>query len=215
MLKLLNKEIKLSMHPSTPVMLLLSAMVLIPNYPYSIALFYVTMSIFFTCLLGRENNDVVYSLTLPITKKEIVKGRISFAVILQILQLIITIPFAILSQKINVTCNQAGLEANITWFAVAFILYGVFNLVFFSKYYKNVNKVGSSFLVSSIVIFIGIIIEIVATYAIPFVRDVLDTKDPEFLNYKLIALVIGIIIYSVFTSIVYKKSVKNFEKQDL
>ena len=80
MIKLIKKEFGLAMHPIVPMMLLLSVMVLIPNYPYIVIFFYVSMAIFFTCLSGRENNDVVYSLNLPIAKKNIVKARFAFAV---------------------------------------------------------------------------------------------------------------------------------------
>ena len=109
MLKLLKKEIVLSAHPTTIIMLLLSPMVMIPNYPYSVVFFYITLSLFFTCIQGRENNDIIYSLNLPIAKKDIVKARMAFAVILEFAQLLITIPFAILSQKVNVAGNSAGI----------------------------------------------------------------------------------------------------------
>lgn len=36
---LLIKEIKLSLHPTIPIFLLLSAMLIIPNYPYYVVFF--------------------------------------------------------------------------------------------------------------------------------------------------------------------------------
>ena len=71
MSKLIKKEFLLSMHPITPLMLLLSVMVLIPNYPYAVMFFYMTLAVFFTCMMGRENQDVIYSLTLPVAKRHI------------------------------------------------------------------------------------------------------------------------------------------------
>lgn len=215
MIKLIKKEFGLAMHPITPIMILFSAMVLIPNYPYVVIFFYTSMAIFFTCLLGRENNDVVYSLNLPIKKSNIVKARFLFAEMVQLLQLVVMVPFTVLSSKLNATGNQAGMDANISLFAVGFIVYGVFNFVFFLNYYKNVNRVGVAFLISSVIIFIFVAFDVVSTYAIPLVRDYLDTKDPEFLTYKLIFLAAGIIIYVLLTFISYKISVLNFEKQDL
>lgn len=46
MSKLLKKEFLLSMHPITPLMLALSAMVMIPNYPYAVMFFYMTLAAF-------------------------------------------------------------------------------------------------------------------------------------------------------------------------
>lgn len=215
MIKLLKKEFLLSMHPTVLMMIFLSAMTLIPSYPYSVIFFYVSMAIFFTCLLGRENNDIVYSLNLPIKKSYIVKSRITFTVIVQLLQMLLMIPFVLLSQAISTVPNQAGMDANISLFGIGFIVYGLFNIVFFTSYYKDVYKVGLSFVKSCIVTFIFVIIEVSSTYAISFVRDYLDTKDPSFMNYKLIFLLICIIIYIILTFISYKKSINNFEKLDI
>lgn len=44
----------------------------------------------------------------------------------------------------------------------------------------------------------------------PFVRDYLDTKDPNFLTYKLIVLAIGFAIYVLFTYVAYLKSTSSF-----
>ena len=215
MIKLLKKEFSLAMHPTVPMMLVLSAMVLIPNYPYIVIFFYVSMAVFFTCLSGRENNDVVYSLNLPIAKKDIVKARFAYTIILEYAQLLIMIPFAVLNQKINPLGNQAGMDANISLFGVALIVYGVFNFVFLGSYYKDVSKVGIAFLKSSIVLFVLTGCDVVFTYAVPFVRDVLDTPDFEHFTSKLMFFVVGLITYSIFTAISYKRSVQNFEKQDL
>lgn len=215
MVNLIKKELSLTMHPTVPIMLLLSAMVLIPNYPYSVIFFYVSLSVFFTCLSGRENNDIIYSLNLPISKKQIVKARITFVCLLQMCQLVVMIPFSALSQRLHTVGNQAGMDANISLFAIGFIIYGLFNLSFFLSYYKNVNKVGSAFVKATVLIFVCVSTEVASTYAVPFVKNCLDTKDPAFLGYKLIFLFGSLLLYILLTFAAYKKSVKNFEKQDL
>ena len=215
MLKLIRKEFALAMHPITPMMLILSAMVMIPNYPYVVIFFYVSMAIFFTCLQGRENNDVVYSLNLPVPKSDIVKARFMFAVILELLQLLLMVPFAILSQSFNKLGNQAGMDANLSLFAVGLVVYGLFNLVFFLSYYRDVTKVGTAFVKSSILLFVCAALNAAGTHAIPFIRERLDTPDPEFLAVKLASLAVGALVYVALTLIAYRSSLKNFEKQDL
>lgn len=215
MSKLLKKEFLLSMHPITPLMLALSSMVLIPNYPYAVMFFYMTLATFFTCMLGRENHDVVYTMTLPVAKSDIVKARISFVVISELLQMLLLVPFSLLRQFLNPMKNEAGMDANIVLFAEGFLLFGIFNLLFFYGYYKNVDKVGISFVKASVVFFILVVIDAVATHTIPFVQNCLDTPDPEYLEYKLIALGAGTVLYLIMTIWVCKVSIKNFEKQDL
>lgn len=215
MLKLLKKEFALSMHPMTPVMLLLSAMVLIPNYPYGVIFFYVTLSLFFTCLSGRENNDVLYSLTLPVPKRDVVRARICYAVILEIAQLVIMIPFVLLKQRLSGAVNQAGLDANLSLFGWGLILYALFNAVFFSGYYKDVKRVGVSFIKASALMFVCIAAEIAASYVIPFVRDCLDGSGAKYLPARINFLFFGISIFVITNVWVCRDSIKNFEKQDI
>ncbi|MBE5960905.1 MAG: hypothetical protein E7256_05895 [Lachnospiraceae bacterium] len=213
--KLLKKEIALTMHPIVPFVLLMSVMVFIPNYPYTVVFFYTTLSIFFTCLLGRENNDVIYSLNLPIAKSDLVKGRFAFSILLEMIQMALVMALCLLKQNLHMTANEAGLEANIVLVGFGLLLYGIFNLVFFLNYYKNVSKVGFSFVIASILFFIGVIAEAVLTHAVPFIRDHLDTNDPEYMSEKMIVLITGIILYIVLTAIAYNRSKKLFEVQDL
>lgn len=212
---LLRKELSLSMHPTAPFFLALSMMLIIPNYPYYVVFFYTGLAVFFTCLSGRENNDVFYTLTLPVAKKDIVKSRFAFVILLQAAQIITAIPFAIIRQNMTLPGNGAGMDANIALFGFSLIMLGIFNFIFFSIYYRNVSKVGTAFVWSSVGVFVYISVAEVCAHVVPFVRDYLDTKDPEFLIYKLIVLGIGFVVYSLFTAIVYLKSVKSFEALDL
>ncbi|WPC40099.1 ABC-2 transporter permease [Clostridium sp. JS66] len=215
MRNLLRKELLLSMHPTAPIFLILSMMLIIPNYTYYVVFFYTGLAVFFTCLNGRENNDVFYTLTLPIAKKDIVKSRFAFVILLQLAQIIIAIPFAIIRQNMPVPGNKVGMNANITLFGISLIMLGLFNYIFFKIYYKDVNKVGTAFAKSTIAITIYIVIAETCVHALPFVRDYLNTKDPQYLAYKLIVLATGMIMYAFLTFVVYRKSVKAFEAFDL
>ena len=107
------------------------------------------------------------------------------------------------------------MDANIALFAEGFLLFGVFNLIFFHSYYRNVDKVGISFVKASVVFFVLVVVDVIETHAVPFVRDCLDTPDPQFIGYKLAALAIGIVLYILMTVQVCRISVRNFEVQDL
>lgn len=215
MKNLLRKELSLSLHPTAPIFLSLSMMLIIPNYPYYVVFFYTGLAVFFICLTGRENNDVFYSLTLPIAKKDIVKARFAFVILLELAQVIIAIPFAIIRQSMPLPGNQVGMDANIALFGLSLAMIGIFNYIFFGIYYKNVNKVGHAFVLSSTAVFIYITIAEACAHAVPFVRDYLDTNDPQYLGYKLIVLLVGTIAYVFLTYVVYRKSVKSFEALDL
>ncbi len=215
MKNLLIKEFRLTMHPTSVLFLCLSAMLLIPNYPYGVAFFYTGLAVFFTCLSGRENNDVFYTMTLPVEKKDIVGARILHVCILQLLQIVIAVPFAVIRGKFNLPGNAVGMDANIAMFGFAFIQYGLFNLTFLVPYYRNVKNVGKSFALSSVFVFLFICFSEAATNIFPFFRDKLDTPDPQFFGYKMMILAIGIILFSLLTLLTYAKAVKLFRVQDI
>ena len=107
----------------------------------------------------------MYSLNLPVAKKDIVKARILFATLMELLQMIICIPLALirLSYKsadeagnVVFLSNGAGVNANLTFFALSLMMLGIFNYVFFVNYYKDVNKVGKAYIIASIIEFLFI-----------------------------------------------------------
>lgn len=213
--KLIKKEFGLAMHPTVAIMIVLSFIVVIPNYPYAITFFYMTLAIYFTCLNGRENNDIVYTLMLPIAKRDVVKARFLMCIILEMIQLAVLIPLSIVSATINPDGNAAGMDANPALFGLGLVMYGVFNLIFFTMYYKKVTKPGVPFFVAAILMFVIMFAEIVISITVPVYANVIDTPGMSNLSYKLIYLVVGIMIYVIFTMVAYKISVKRFLKQDL
>lgn len=212
---LLIKEYKLAMHPTSIIFLSFVAMVMIPNYPYEVNYFYTTLGIFFICLTGRENKDIYYSMLLPICKRDIVKARFLLICSIELLQLFLTVPFVLLKMAIGPMPNQVGMDANVAFFGIGFLLFGIFNLCFLTGYYKDVNQVGRAFGISSILVFVYIAIEIILVHAIPFLRDYADTPDPQYMGSKLVILLAGVLLYLIFTFVGYKKSVRMFDAFDL
>lgn len=212
---MLYKEFKLAMHPTSVIFLGLSALIIIPNYPYYVTFFYTALAVFFTCLSGRENNDIFYTMTLPIRKRDIVKSRFLHVILLELAQVIIAIPFAIIRSTYNLPGNLVGMDANTAFFGLSFLMLGLFNYVFFTKYYKNPDKVGKSFMFGSMAIALYIIIAEAGVHTIPFMKNVLDTKDPNFLSYKIVVLFAGIVLYLILTLFAYLKSARSFEALDL
>lgn len=212
---LLKKEWLLAMHPAAICFVFLASLVLVPNYPYYVTFFYTSLGIFFICLSGRENRDAEYSLLMPMGKSDVVKSRFLTAIVLEGITLILTIPFSILRQHLPVAPNAVGMEANIAFFGLSLVMLGIFNLTFFVSYYKNIRKVGKSYVLSSAVMFLYVATAETLTHVIPFFRDRLDTMDPLFLTEKSAVLLAGVAAYLLLTWIAYRLSVKYFEKLDI
>ena len=213
---LLYKEFRLVTHPTVFLFLGLSAMLLIPNYPYYVVFFYGSLGIFFSCHGARENNDIMYTTSLPVRKSAAVKARILFAVIIELMQFLLAALFAMLRSRIpSLGANLAGMDANIALFGLAFVMMGIFNFVFFTGYYRNPNKVGKCFAIASVVQFLFIAVAEALAHILPFMKHKLDTPDPEHLAVKLAVLAVGLVMYIMLTHIAGRKAVRSFEKLDM
>src|SRR5512133_2785973 len=150
MKNLMYKELKLAIHPTGYIFLLMGAMLLIPNYPYYVAFFYQTLGIFFTFMNGNSTNDIFFTTLLPVRKRDVVKARLSAVIGLELLQLIIAVPFAILRAKIAPAENLAGQDANLALFGLVLLMFGVFNVVFLPMFYRSAYKTGTPYLMATL-----------------------------------------------------------------
>ena len=214
-MKLLMKEWKLCMHPMGYIMLLCAALILVPGYPYGVSCFYMGLAIFFICLTARENHDASFTLTLPVSRRDAVKARILFCAVLEALDLLLMGVFILIKYAIGFTHNPAGLDAGLALIGDGMIIFAIFNMVFFPIYFKDINKPGKAFVIASAAVFAWIIFEIVATYTIPFFRDILDQPDPRNMSEKGLFTLAGLALFLAGTARSIQGSAKAFEKLDL
>jgi hypothetical protein len=216
MKNLLYKEFKLAAHPTTYIFLAFCAMMLIPSYPYYVQFLYVCMSIFLIFLTGRENKDVFYTVMLPVRKRDVVKARCLMIGIIELVQIAISIPFAILSIRIIPGgSNLAGIDANLALYGFIFGLFTVFNVIFIPVFYKTAHKAGAAFLCAGI----AVLLYYMAVESLVWIPSpastFLNTIDPVMMLQHLPILVGGIAIWILGMILAYKKAAASFEKVDL
>ncbi len=214
-MKLLMKEWKLCMHPFGYIAPLLSVLVLVPGYPYGVCCFYMALAIYFICLTARENHDAAYTLTLPITRREAVQARILFSALLEILQMVFMGLFMLLRKAILDLPNPAGLDAGLAMIGEGFLIFALFNMIFFPAYYRDINKPGRAFVFGMTAVFLWIALEIIATYTVPFVQFVLDRPDPEYMGEKGLFTLGAAALFASGTYMAEIRSARSFEKLDL
>ena len=213
--KLLKKEWALCMHPAAWIMLSLTVLILIPNYPYLVSFFYLTLGIFFITMGGRENHDVTFTLTLPVEKRAVVTARTLHAVELELISLLLAAGMILLHRVLIKTANGAGMEANAVLLGEGLILYGVFHLIFFPAHFRDVSRIGVPFVLASAALFVLITADVILSYVLPFWRDVLDTPDPEHLTVKLTFFAGSALFYGLAVVFSLRVSQKRFLKLDI
>ncbi len=214
-MKLLMQEWKLCMHPTGYLMPLLAVLVLVPGYPYGVCCFFVGLAIFFICLTAREDHDAGYTLMLPVSRRDAVRARILFCTVLEAADLVLMGVFILIKNLIGSLPNPAGLDAGVALIGEGMIIFTVFNLLFFPNYYKDISKPGKAFAFAATAVFLWILMEIVGTYTIPFLRDVLDRPDPDHMSEKLLFTLAGLALYLAGTALSVQMSAKKFDAADL
>ena len=142
---LLFKYLKLAAQPQTFIFCLFGAMFMIPNYPYTIVFFYISLGLFFTFINAREMRDIYLTMLLPVRKRDYVTSCLLFILLIEGASLLIGAPFVLISQKVNLSGNAVGFDASLALYGAGFLMYAVFNGVFLCSFFKTAYKVGSAF----------------------------------------------------------------------
>lgn len=211
---LLYKQLRLACHPMTPVFCLSGIMLLIPNYPYSVAFFYVTLGLFFTFLNMREQKDIYYSALLPLRKRDTVRAAVAFTVLVELLSVVITALFCLLSAKLQPgKDNAVGMDANLMLLGAGFVLYGVFNLVFFVCLYRSGYKVGAAYLKANLALWPMMLL----AEALPHFPSLLwlNRVDTQANLRQIPILLFGMAVFAVLTILAYRRSARLYERVDL
>lgn len=207
---LFYKQWKLVCHPMTLLFPLLGVMLLIPSYPYTVAFFYVTLGIFFMMQNGREQRDADFSALLPVSKRDTVKITLLFSVMVEIFSLLFAIPFAIVSAHHNPLGNNgAGIDANAAVFAMALLLFAVFNFVFFTNFYRTGYKVGAAFIRGGIAVLFVVIGDVVLPYLPGF-----TWLDGQVSPRQIVFLLCSGIVFVISAVGTFQISAERYEKVD-
>lgn len=213
--KLIYKEWKLAIHPTGYIFLLMGAMLLIPNYPYYVAFFYLTLGIFFTFMSGNATNDVFFTTLLPVRKRDVVKARLWTVIGLEVLQIIIAVPFAVLRNQIAPTENLVGMDANIALFGMVFIMFAIFNVVFLPQFYRTAYKTGTPYLMATSAMVVVIVLIELVIQLVPAIKKVLDSTAADYIPPQSIVLITGMLIFALLNWLAYRQSARSFEQLDL
>lgn len=215
MKNLIRKELKLVVQPINYIFLLFGAMVLIPNYPYLVSFFYPTLGIFLMMMTTRENDDLVFSAMLPVRKSDVVRARFITVSLIEIANILATIPFVLLRgvlYKGSEVAENFFLMPNAVFFGLAFIVFAAFNASFLPKFFKNGYDL--RFLIPAIVVFLVINFAEVLGF-VPVVRDYIRATDLSGQLAQLPVLLGGIAVFALELVLDCRRSIKYFEKVNL
>lgn len=210
-----SKNWRLAMSPVPLLFLLLSGLILIPNYPYYVTFFYNSLGIFMWMQSLRENRDTAYMMLLPVTKAEMVRARLRTVVQLELLQLLACVPFMVLRASYGHLNNAVGIEANAAFLGLGLVQMGLFNLVFFPMHYRNAYDLGKPFLAASAAELFYIVLVEACDHVIPYMKTVCESYALSDQLRQWPMLLGGVALFALLTWAAERSSVRRFEKVDL
>ena len=217
MRNMLRKEMRLSASILSYLFILFGLMFLLPGYPVLCGAFFVTLGIFQSFQTAREANDIVFSVLLPIAKRDIVKGKYLFVCLIEgcaflLMTLSVLLRMTVFAQS-EVYRANALMNANLFALGMACVIFGLFNLIFVGGFFKTAFKFARPFVTFIISCFL-VIFAAEALHHVPGLEK-LNAFGTDDQALQLTMLAAGILIFLLMTVLSVRKACQRFEKIDL
>ena len=121
-----QKKWKLVMMPVPLLFCFLSALVLVPNYPYYVTFFLYHARHFSDDAVRARKTGTFTMALLPVTKREMVRARFLLVLSVEALQVLVCVPFMLLRASYGSVKNAVGIEANAAFLGLSLVLLGLF-----------------------------------------------------------------------------------------
>lgn len=211
--KILKKEWGLSAHPNLFIFTCMGPLLLVPAYPLSMIFLFSCLGVFVSFMFNRETQDLYFTALLPLAKGKVVLGKFLLVISAQLATFVLALPFAVLRHFLIQTENPVGLEVNVNWFTVGFLIFSSFNFVFLPKFFKTGYQVGVAFLWAlPFIITLSLLAEVIGHFP---TFDGFKATNLSAQISQIPYLIGAILLYWIGNFYSYKKSQKNFQKVNL
>ena len=217
MKNLIYKELRLALPLLTFLFLGFTIMTFIPGYPILCGVFFVCFGIFQSYQFVREDNDILYTVLLPVKKADAVKSKYAAAVVLEMVAFVLLAVFTGIRMAFLADApayvNNALMGANPVFLAFALLIFLAFNVVFIGGFFRTAYRFGKPF-VFFVVINFAIITAAEVLHHVPGL-EWMNTLDFRHMDRQIPALLAAVILYGLGTAVSCKISQRRFEKIDL
>lgn len=217
MKNLLSKEFRLAASPLAYWFLLAALMTLLPGYPILMSAFFICFGVFHSFQNAREANDILYSVLLPVQKRDIVRAKFRFTCLIQMIGFLLcailtAVRMTALSGAVPYTGN-ALMNANPVYLAFVLLIFTAFNILFVGGFFKTGYKIGIPFLFYSI----AAALLVTAAEVLPHLPGLTFLHNPagERLGLQFGILIAAMVIYAGATLLACRKAERRFERIDL
>lgn len=211
---LLYKEFNLVLNPAFYLVALLSALILIPQWVYFVALMYFCfMSAPNLFSLSKTYKEVYFTATQPVRRRDIVKARTLSLVTLELAQVLVAAVAVVIKLTLWRTPNYLFLDGNLAFLGLSLVMFGIFNLVMLPMFYKTAYKILAAVVFATVAALAFATAVELGVIFVPFVSRVFDGMRTT--GAHILTLVGGVLAFAGLSAIAYRVSAARFEKVDL
>jgi hypothetical protein len=213
---LLAKETKLAASPLSWLFIAFSLMAFIPRYPILVSAFFICFGVFQSFQTSRENNDVLYTVLLPVSKTDAVKAKYRFTVMIQMIAFGVSALFSVIRMTLMKGVPYADnplMNANQTYLAFMLLVFALFNWVFLCGFFKTAYKFGAPFVLFIVLSFVLITAAEVLHHipGLEFLNDADSIGNPTLW----VILAAAFAVYALVTFLSCRVAMKRFERVDM
>lgn len=212
MYNLVMKDVRLAVPPFFFLLpILIGALMLIPGWVYFIVLLYfcwITVPNLFNQF--KAQNDLMFTSVLPVSKRNVVKARVTVIVGLELLHILFAVIFGSISLILYPDVTYYFFPPNMGFWGLNLAMLAIFNLIFIPMFYKTAYKFGWALTASvmAAMLFAGIAQWIGIQN--PVVNEIFYGTDTQQVSLQAFILITGIVIFAALSVMAYRIGVKRF-----
>lgn len=214
---LLRKEMRLAALLLTYLFIGFGAMALLPGYPILFGTFFVTLGIFQSFQSAREANDIVFSALLPVAKRDVVRGKYQFVMLIELCAFAVMAALTLVRMTAladaPVYRQNVLMNANPFFLGAALVVFGLFNAIFVGGFFRTSHRLGRPFITYMVAMSLTIGVA-EALHHFPGLQA-LNAFGFDHLALQMTLLVVGTLLFAVLTCSSYRRACENFERTDL
>ena len=92
----------------------------------------------------KTQNDLIFTTTMPVTKKDMVKARVIVIVILELLHIVVAMIFGLFTIHLYPNMIYYFFAPHMGFWGLCFVMLAIFNIIFIPMYYKTAYKYGAA-----------------------------------------------------------------------
>lgn len=166
---------------------------------------------FYTFQQSREANDILYTILLPIDKKDVVRARYAFVCLIELAAFALTVLRMTALSGSQVYRENVLMTANPVYLGFAAVIFALFNGVFVGGYFRTAYRFGKPFILFVILGFV--VVGLGETlHHLPGLSGLNDTV---YAPVQAVFLAVGLAVYVLVTILSCRRAECRFEKLDL